>query len=108
MLAADPADWPVGALLALVLFKGLGWSIALGSLRGGPIFPALLLGTALGTACAPLPGFGAAPPARRPGGRPDAAADRVHGGGLDHRGVVARPVEAGRRSGRPRGGPGVS
>ncbi|MGW2870297.1 chloride channel protein [Kitasatospora sp. NPDC001225] len=60
-LAADPAAWPVGALLALVLCKGLGWSIALGSLRGGPIFPAILLGAALGTACAPLPGFGAAP-----------------------------------------------
>ncbi|MGW7449466.1 chloride channel protein [Kitasatospora sp. NPDC054795] len=60
-LAADPADWPIGALLALALFKGLGWSIALGSLRGGPIFPALLLGAALGTACAPLPGFGAGP-----------------------------------------------
>ncbi|MFJ6379032.1 chloride channel protein [Kitasatospora sp. NPDC092039] len=60
-LAADPAAWPVGALLALVLCKGLAWSVALGSLRGGPIFPAILLGAALGTACAPLPGFGAAP-----------------------------------------------
>jgi H+/Cl- antiporter ClcA len=60
-LAADPAAWPIGALLALVLCKGLGWSIALGSLRGGPIFPALLLGAALGVACAPLPGFGTAP-----------------------------------------------
>ncbi|MFJ8624369.1 chloride channel protein [Kitasatospora sp. NPDC093550] len=60
-LAADPAAWPIGALLALVLCKGLGWSIALGSLRGGPIFPAILLGAALGVACAPLPGFGTAP-----------------------------------------------
>lgn len=61
VLAADPAAWPIGALLALVLCKGLGWSIALGSLRGGPIFPMLLLGAALGMACAPLPGFGPAP-----------------------------------------------
>ncbi|MFE6056968.1 chloride channel protein, partial [Kitasatospora sp. NPDC056446] len=60
-LAADPAAWPIGALFALVLCKGLGWSIALGSLRGGPIFPAILLGAALGVACAPLPGFGTAP-----------------------------------------------
>ncbi|MFG2906449.1 chloride channel protein [Kitasatospora sp. NPDC048286] len=60
-LAADPAAWSIAALLALALCKGLGWSIALGSLRGGPIFPALLLGAALGMACAPLPGFGTAP-----------------------------------------------
>ncbi|MFD5461870.1 chloride channel protein [Kitasatospora sp. NPDC127059] len=60
-LAADPAAWPVGALLALVLCKTLGWGIALGSLRGGPIFPAVLIGAALGVACAPLPGLGTAP-----------------------------------------------
>ncbi|MFD7730603.1 chloride channel protein [Kitasatospora phosalacinea] len=57
-LAADPTSWPVGALLALVLFKGLGWGVALGSLRGGPIFPAVLLGAALGVAAGGLPGFG--------------------------------------------------
>ncbi|MER7673293.1 chloride channel protein [Kitasatospora sp. NPDC096128] len=60
-LAADPAAWPIGALLALVLCKTLGWGIALGSLRGGPIFPAILIGGALGVACAPLPGLGTAP-----------------------------------------------
>ncbi|MFE3500062.1 chloride channel protein [Kitasatospora sp. NPDC059160] len=60
-LAADPAAWPIGALLALVLCKTLGWGIALGSLRGGPIFPAVLIGAALGVACAPLPGLGTAP-----------------------------------------------
>ncbi|GLW53829.1 chloride channel protein [Kitasatospora phosalacinea] len=59
-LAADPTSWPVGALLALVLFKGLGWGVALGSLRGGPIFPAVLLGAALGVAAGGLPGFGIA------------------------------------------------
>ncbi|MFJ5065591.1 chloride channel protein [Kitasatospora sp. NPDC088556] len=60
-LAADPAAWPIGALLALVLCKTVGWGIALGSLRGGPIFPAILIGAALGAACAPLPGLGTAP-----------------------------------------------
>ncbi|MFJ5922284.1 chloride channel protein [Kitasatospora sp. NPDC092948] len=57
-LAADPQAWPVGALLALVVFKGLGWGVALGSLRGGPIFPAVLLGAALGVAVGGLPGMG--------------------------------------------------
>ncbi|MFF0391716.1 chloride channel protein [Kitasatospora sp. NPDC004615] len=59
-LAADPQAWSVGALLALVVFKGLGWGVALGSLRGGPIFPAVLLGAALGVAVGGLPGLGVA------------------------------------------------
>ncbi|MFJ5230699.1 chloride channel protein [Kitasatospora sp. NPDC088391] len=57
-LAADPHAWSVAALLALVLFKGLGWGVALGSMRGGPIFPAVLLGAALGVAAGGLPGMG--------------------------------------------------
>ncbi|MFI1828332.1 chloride channel protein [Streptomyces sp. NPDC020412] len=60
-LAADPHAWSVGALVVLVLCKGLAWGIALGALRGGPIFPAVLLGAALGIACAGLPGMGATP-----------------------------------------------
>ncbi|MFF2354993.1 chloride channel protein [Kitasatospora sp. NPDC058115] len=60
-LAADPADWPVSALLALTLCKAVAWGVALGSLRGGPIFPAVLIGAALGVACGPLPGLGTAP-----------------------------------------------
>ncbi|RVU28032.1 chloride channel protein [Streptomyces antnestii] len=60
-LAANTGVWPVGALLALVVCKGLAWGISLGSLRGGPIFPALLLGAAGGVACAGLPGLGATP-----------------------------------------------
>ncbi|MER6911366.1 chloride channel protein [Streptomyces sp. NPDC000594] len=60
-LAADPHDWSVAALLVLVVCKALAWGICLGALRGGPIFPAVLLGAALGVACAGLPGLGAAP-----------------------------------------------
>ncbi|MFF4650686.1 chloride channel protein [Streptomyces sp. NPDC001380] len=61
VLAGDPHAWPVSALLLLVLFKGLGWAVSLGSLRGGPIFPSILLGAAFGTACSGLPGFGTVP-----------------------------------------------
>lgn len=60
-LAADPHGPPVAALLALVLCKGLAWGVALGSLRGGPIFPAVLLGSATALACSGLPGFGVTP-----------------------------------------------
>ncbi|GAA1387830.1 hypothetical protein GCM10009639_13480 [Kitasatospora putterlickiae] len=60
-LAADPAAWSVFALLMLTLCKAAAWGIALGSLRGGPIFPAVLIGAAVGVACGPLPGLGTAP-----------------------------------------------
>ncbi|GGS63736.1 chloride channel protein [Streptomyces griseoviridis] len=60
-LAARPHTWPVGALVALVVCKGLAWGVALGALRGGPVFPAVLLGTATALACSGLPGFGTAP-----------------------------------------------
>lgn len=60
-LAGDPHAWPVTALLALVLFKGLAWGVSLGSLRGGPIFPSVLLGASAALACNGLPGLGTTP-----------------------------------------------
>lgn len=63
-LAENPHGWSVLALVALVLCKALAWGISLGSLRGGPIFPAVLLGVATGLACAGLPGLRTAPRSR--------------------------------------------
>ncbi|TXS56149.1 chloride channel protein [Streptomyces sp. t39] len=60
-LAENPHAWPVSALIALVVCKGVAWGICLGSLRGGPIFPSVLLGAAVGIACAGLPGLGVTP-----------------------------------------------
>ncbi|MFF9625498.1 hypothetical protein [Streptomyces griseosporeus] len=60
-LAAHPHAWSVGALLALLVCKGLAWGVCLGALRGGPIFPAVLIGAAFGVACAGLPGLGTTP-----------------------------------------------
>ncbi|MFE9561602.1 chloride channel protein [Streptomyces sp. NPDC006487] len=60
-LAADPHAWGVGALLAVLLFKGAAYMLCLGSLRGGPVFPALFLGAAAGVLLAPLPGLGVVP-----------------------------------------------
>ena len=34
----------LGILVALLLFKGLAWSVSLGSFRGGPTFPAIFVG----------------------------------------------------------------
>ncbi|MFI9152495.1 chloride channel protein [Streptomyces sp. NPDC053367] len=60
-LAHDPHAWSVGALLAVLVFKGLAYTLCLGSLRGGPVFPALFLGGAAGVLLAPLPGLGLVP-----------------------------------------------
>ncbi|TDU80069.1 chloride channel protein [Streptomyces sp. KS 21] len=57
-LAGDPHAWGVGALIAVLLCKGAAFSLCLGSLRGGPIFPSLFLGAAAGVLCSPLPGLG--------------------------------------------------
>jgi len=39
------------------VFKGIAYSLSLGSFRGGPTFPALFLGAAAGLIAAHLPGF---------------------------------------------------
>ncbi|CAL9336386.1 chloride channel protein [Streptomyces levis] len=60
-LAENPHAWSVGALVAVLLCKAAAYALCLGSLRGGPIFPSLFLGAALGVLLAPLPGLGIVP-----------------------------------------------
>lgn len=60
-LARDPHAWSVGALVGVLAFKSLAYSLCLGSMRGGPVFPSLFLGGAAGALLAPLPGFGLVP-----------------------------------------------
>ncbi|MEX0171038.1 chloride channel protein [Streptomyces sp. LMG1-1-1.1] len=60
-LTGDPHAWGVGALVAVLLFKATAYTLCLGSLRGGPVFPALFLGAAAGVLAAPLPGLGVIP-----------------------------------------------
>jgi H+/Cl- antiporter ClcA len=57
-LVSSPHSWSVATLLLLLLFKGAAYGISLGSFRGGPTFPAVFLGAALGVLVAPLPGLG--------------------------------------------------
>ncbi len=56
-LVDDAGSWSVGALLLLILLKGAAWCVSLAAFRGGPVFPALLLGTAAGILASHLPGF---------------------------------------------------
>jgi H+/Cl- antiporter ClcA len=60
-LVADAGTWSVGALVALIAFKGIAYSISLASFRGGPVFPALLLGAAAGILASHLPGLDLTP-----------------------------------------------
>jgi H+/Cl- antiporter ClcA len=57
------AEGSAGVLVLLVLAKGLAYALSLGSgFRGGPVFPALVLGAATGVAAAELlPGLALAP-----------------------------------------------
>ena len=48
----------LSTLLLLLIFKGLAWSLSLGSFRGGPTFPAIFLGVVAGLMAAHLPGYG--------------------------------------------------
>ncbi|MET7732212.1 chloride channel protein [Streptomyces sp. NPDC005402] len=57
-LAGHPHAWSVGSLLAVLAFKGVAYALCLGSLRGGPTFPSLFLGGAVGVLLSPLPGLG--------------------------------------------------
>jgi H+/Cl- antiporter ClcA len=56
-LTANAKTWSVGALVAVIAFKGAAWGISLGSFRGGPVFPAMFLGTAAGVLASHLPGM---------------------------------------------------
>jgi len=59
-ITSDTTAWSSGALIALLLFKSLGYMLSLGSFRGGPIFPSILIGGAFGLLLSPLPGLGVA------------------------------------------------
>ncbi len=51
------ASYTVGALLLLLVCKGLAYSVSLSSFRGGPVFPAIFIGAAGGIALSHLPGL---------------------------------------------------
>jgi chloride channel protein, CIC family len=51
------ASYTVGALLLLLVCKGLAYGVSLSGFRGGPTFPAMFLGAAGGVALSHLPGL---------------------------------------------------
>jgi H+/Cl- antiporter ClcA len=60
-LILQASGWTVGALVLLVACKSLAYSLSLSSFRGGPIFPAMFIGGAIGVAGSHLPGLSLVP-----------------------------------------------
>ena len=56
-LVQQAAGWSVGALLLLLVCKGLAYSISLSAFRGGPIFPSMFIGAAGGIALSHVGGL---------------------------------------------------
>jgi len=56
-LVSQAGTWTIAALIWVIVFKGIAYSLCIGSYRGGPTFPALFLGAAGGILASHLPGF---------------------------------------------------
>ena len=56
-LVQQAAGYTVGALLLLIICKGLAYAISLSSFRGGPIFPSMFIGAAGGIALSHVGGL---------------------------------------------------
>lgn len=60
-LVSHATEYSVGALIVLVLCKGFAYSLSLSAFRGGPVFPSMFIGAAIGIAASGLPGMALAP-----------------------------------------------
>jgi H+/Cl- antiporter ClcA len=56
-LLANSASYTVGALILVLICKGLAYGVCLAAFRGGPVFPSMFLGAAGGMALAHAPGL---------------------------------------------------
>src|SRR4029079_4854588 len=56
-LIEGAAGWTVGALVLLMICKGIAYTLALSCFRGGPTFPGMFIGGAGGIALSHLPGL---------------------------------------------------
>jgi H+/Cl- antiporter ClcA len=61
VLVQQAATYSGGVLVLLIAFKVLAYGLSLSAFRGGPVFPAMFIGAALGIALADLPGMSLAP-----------------------------------------------
>ncbi len=57
VLVEHASAWTVGALVLLLVCKGLAYGVSLSSFRGGPVFPSLFIGAAGGLALSHVGGL---------------------------------------------------
>ncbi len=60
-LVEHAAGASTGVMILLIICKGLAYGMSLSAFRGGPVFPAMFIGAALGIAVSGLPGMDLAP-----------------------------------------------
>jgi H+/Cl- antiporter ClcA len=60
-LVTNAATWTIGALILLIIAKALAYGISLSSFRGGPVFPGMFIGAAVGVLASHLPGMSVVP-----------------------------------------------
>ena len=60
-LVSNAAEFSLGAIVMLIVCKGFAYSLSLSAFRGGPVFPSMFIGAALGVAVSGLPGMALAP-----------------------------------------------
>jgi len=56
-LVLHASTWAVGALIVLIVAKSIAYAASLSAFRGGPIFPAMFIGGAIGVVGSHLPGL---------------------------------------------------
>jgi chloride channel protein, CIC family len=56
-LIQHASSYTIGALVLVMVCKGLAYGVSLGNFRGGPVFPAMFIGAAGGVAMSHLPGL---------------------------------------------------
>jgi len=60
-LVEHAADYSAAVLILLIVCKALVYGVSLSAFRGGPVFPSMFIGAALGIAASGLPGIDLAP-----------------------------------------------
>ncbi len=56
-LVAHAADYPLAVMILLIGCKGIAYGLSLSAFRGGPVFPSMFIGAAVGIAASALPGM---------------------------------------------------
>lgn len=60
-LVANAAEYSIGVLIVLIVCKSLAYGLSLSAFRGGPVFPSMFIGAAVGVAMSGLPGMSLGP-----------------------------------------------